>query len=191
LVQLEDLVERCRRGDALAWESLVRQAQGRVYGLAYHYLRSPEDARDVAQEVFVRFYRKLDRFDGSDVLGWLLHLTRNASIDLIRRRRARPPAEDLVVDERLSLQAPGGGAEAESIRKADRRTVRQAIDRLSELSREVVLLKEIEGMELSQISTLLGIPVGTVKSRSHRARLELAREMLKIDPSYAVEGGER
>ena len=189
-MKLEDLVERCRRGDALAWESLVRQTQARVYGLAYHYLRSPEDARDVAQDVLIRFYRKLDRFDGTNVLNWLLHLTRNASVDLIRRRRSRPPAEDVVVDESLPLRAPGESAEAEWARNTHRRMVRRAIDRLSKLSREVVLLKEIEGLNFSEISKLLGVPVGTVKSRSHRARLELARKVLEIDPSYAAEGAE-
>ena len=89
------LVERCRRGDALAWEQLVRHCQGRVYGLAWHYLRNAEDARDVAQEAFIRVYRQLDAFEEGRFLAWLLRITRNLSIDQLRRRKVRPPAEDV------------------------------------------------------------------------------------------------
>ena len=89
------LVERCRRGDDLAWEQLVRGCQGRVYGLAWHYLPAVEDARDVTQEAFVRVYRQLYAFEGGRFLAWLLRITRNLCIDQLRRRNARPPAEDL------------------------------------------------------------------------------------------------
>ena len=61
-IDLEGLIERCRGGDELAWESMVRRFQGRVYGLAYHYLGSSEDARDLAQEVFIRIYQNISRF---------------------------------------------------------------------------------------------------------------------------------
>jgi len=178
----EELVELCRSGDALAWESLIKQTQARVYGLACHYLRSPEEARDLAQDVFVRFYGKLERFDGANVIGYLQQMTRNACIDAIRRRRARPPTEDLVVDESLPLASSADSAETEWIRNSRHRLVHDAIGRLSKLSRQIVLLKEIEA--------LLGIPEGTVKTRSHRARRELARRVLEIDPAYATEGAE-
>jgi RNA polymerase sigma-70 factor (ECF subfamily) len=186
----EELVELCRSGDALAWESLIKQTQARVYGLACHYLRSPEEARDLAQDVFVRFHGKLDRFDGTNVLGYLQQMTRNACIDAIRRRKARPPTEDVVVDEALSLESPTDSAETEWIRNSRHRLVHDAIGRLSKLSREIVLLKEIEGLKISEIAALLGVPEGTVKTRSHRARRELVRRVLDIDPSYATEGAE-
>ena len=97
------IVERCRQGDDLAWEQPVRRCQGRVYALACHYLGRFEDARDVAQEVFVRVYRQLDSCQGDGFMAWLLRTTRNHCIDQIRRRKARPPAEDLLVDDQWTM----------------------------------------------------------------------------------------
>ncbi|MBQ90760.1 MAG: hypothetical protein CL441_04960 [Acidimicrobiaceae bacterium] len=96
---LATLVTRCRQGDSLAWEQLVRSCQGRVYGLAYHYMGGAEEAHDAAQEVFVRVYQQLGSYQGDGFMAWLLRITRNHCIDQIRRRKARPPAEDLLADE--------------------------------------------------------------------------------------------
>ena len=172
----------------MAWEALVRRTQGRVYGMAYHYLRSAEEARDLAQEVYVKVYGNLDRFDGSDFTPWLLRLTRNACIDQIRRRRARPDVKDSESLDSLELQDTGESAETASVRESERHLLRRAIDRLGELNREIVLLKEIEGLGFAEIAKMLGLPVGTVKSRSNRARLELARKVLELDPSYGRGG---
>ncbi len=181
------LVERCRRGDDLAWEQLVRDCQGRVYGLAWHYLRSVEDARDVTQEAFVRVYRQLDAFEGGRFLAWLLRITRNLCIDQFRRRKARPPAEDLQADEHESALPPDTAPNPEQAWLTDgrKRTVHTALARLSAASREMILLKEIQGLRLDEIARLLGLPLGTVKSRSTRARVELARQVVAVDPSYA------
>jgi RNA polymerase sigma-70 factor (ECF subfamily) len=180
-----DLIARCRRGDALAWEQLVRTYQGRVYGLALRYLNNPEEARDIAQEAFVRVYRRLDDFDGSrSFSGWLLLTTRNLCIDLVRRRSARPPAEDVPV-------GPGAEPVGEAPTALDaleagarRGLLFRALERLTPINREIVLLKEIHGLSLEEVARALDIPVGTAKSRSSRARLELAREVLALDPSY-------
>lgn len=182
------LVERCRRGDDLAWEQLVRRCQGRVYGLAWHYLGNVEDARDATQEAFVRVYRQLDAFEGGRFLAWLLRIARNLCIDQLRRRKARPPTEDLRADEG-DKTAPADSApnpEQAWLTDGRKRTVHAALSRLSDASREMILLKEIQGLRLDEISTLLGLPLGTVKSRSSRARAELARQVVAIDPSYGV-----
>ena len=181
------LVERCRRGDDLAWEQLVRCCQGRVYGLAWHYLNSVEDARDVTQEAFVRVYRQLDAFEGGRFLAWLLRITRNLCIDQLRRRKARPPAEDLRAGEDDAVTPADTAPNPEQAWLTDgrKRTVYAALARLSGTSREMILLKEIQGLRLEEIARLLGVPLGTVKSRSSRARVELARQVVAIDPSYA------
>ena len=190
------LVERCRGGDELAWEWLVRRCQGRVYGLAYHYLGSAEDARDVAQEAFVRVYRQLASFEGDRFMAWLLRITRNLCIDQLRRRKTRPPAEDVRADAGGDTAPRDAAPSPEQAWLADarRRLVHQALQRLDGANREVILLKDIQGLRLDEIADLLGLPIGTVKSRAHRARLELARQVVAIDPSYADAprtGGER
>jgi len=110
------LIERCRRGDELAWEALVRRYQSRVYSVTLHYLRNDEEARDTAQDVFVRVYRRLDSFHGGEgFLPWLLRLARNAAIDRLRRRAARPPVDDLVVGEAIELTLDFATSESQTV----------------------------------------------------------------------------
>src|SRR2546425_12949508 len=81
LLEVATLLERCRQGDDLAWEALVRHFQARVYAVACHYMRNAEDARDVAQEIFVRIYERLDSFHGGQAfLAWVLRLSANVGI---------------------------------------------------------------------------------------------------------------
>ena len=152
------LVERCRQGDDLAWEWLVRRCQGRVYGLAYHYLGSVEDARDVAQEAFVRVYRQLGSFDGDRFMAWLLRITRNLCIDQLRRRRTRPPAEDLRADadDDTAPRDSAPSPEQAWLTDARRRLVYQALQRLDGAYREVILLKDIQGLKLDEIAACWG-----------------------------------
>ena len=76
-MELETLLERCRSGDELAWEALVRRFQGRVFALAYHYLRDREEARDVAQETFIRIYKSLEGFQDTErFLPWMVRIAR-------------------------------------------------------------------------------------------------------------------
>ncbi len=190
---LDEILERCLLGDELAWEGLVRRTQPRIYAIALHYVRDPEEASDLAQEVFIKIYRNLDRVETGDrFLPWMIRIARNASIDRLRRIRTRPPARDRVVDQ--DVQLPVDRPSPEDSWNADRRKrlVYQAMGRLSEQNREILLLKEIQELKLTEIARILGLPVGTVKSRASRARLALARSVLSLEPSYgmtAVTGG--
>ena len=181
------LVERCRSGDGLAWEALVRRYQSRVYSVTLHYLRNDEEARDTAQDVFVRVYERLSTFRGGEgFLPWLLRLARNASIDRLRRRAARPPGDDLVVDQAIELEASGPSPEEEAGRRTRRRLLFRAVAGMTESHREMILLHEIQGLKLDEIADLLRLPLGTVKSRSNRARLELASRIRELDPAYGA-----
>lgn len=177
-MELATLLERCRAGNELAWEALVRRYQGRVYGLALHYLGDPEEARDVAQEIFVRIFRKLDDCtDEARFVPWMLRIARNACIDHIRRRKARPPARDVPAEDMHDLESSAPSPEDDFYDSARKQLVHRGIQSLGELNREMILLKDIQGLSVEEIATLLGIPLGTVKSRCNRARLELARKL--------------
>ena len=177
-MQMTELIERCRKGDELAWEMLVRRYQGRVYGLALFYLGNAEEARDLAQEVFLKIYRRLDRCtDDGTFVPWMIQITRNAAIDRLRRIKARPVAVSVPVEEMFDLASPDAGPEEDLQRSRKRDLVRRALEKLSRINREVVLLKEIHGQSLETIASYLNLPIGTVKSRSHRARIELAQEV--------------
>lgn len=184
-MDVDALLDRCRRGDPLAWEALVRAYQGRVFAAALHYLRDREEARDVAQDVFVQLYRQLGTLRGDQAfLPWLLRLVRSRAIDRLRRLRSRTPAVAVPVEETPELDGGGATPEESSLEAARRTLLYRALAGLSEVSREMILLKEIQELPLAEISTLLALPLGTVKSRSHRARLELAAALLELDPSY-------
>ncbi len=180
------IVERCRQGDALAWEALVRRYQGRVFAVAMNYLRDREEARDLAQDVFIKVYRSLDSFTGDGFLAWLLRLARNSSIDRLRRRKARPPASDVPADESISLPDSGLNPEESCWADSQKQLVHRAMNQMSEQNREIIQLKEIQGLKLDEIAAMLSLPLGTVKSRSSRARLELARKVVALDPSYGT-----
>jgi RNA polymerase sigma-70 factor (ECF subfamily) len=185
-LEFDVLLQRCRRGDALAWEALVRQFQGRIFGLARFYLRDREDARDVAQEAFIRIYRSLDSFEGgSNFTAWALRITRNCAIDRLRRIEARPPTTELP-DEDILAQAPGTASAFDDPVGENRQLLDRAMELLSAAHREMILLKDIQGLEQQEIADMLSLPLGTVKVRASRARVELARRILELDPSYGT-----
>ncbi len=174
-MELVRILESCRLGDELAWEMLVRQHQGRVYGIAMTYVADPDEARDLAQEIFVRVYRNIDGCRESDrFLPWLVRIARNACIDHLRRRKARPPARDIPADEAWGLASSDPSPEDVSEDSSRRRLVATALQRLSDINREIILLKDMQGLSLDEIAKMLELPLGTVKSRSSRARVELA-----------------
>lgn len=175
---LQDLL---RNGDPLAWEAFVRTYQGRVYGLAYHYTTQAEDARDLTQDVFVRIYQNLAMLPEEEgCLPWILRITRNACIDHLRRRKARPPLWDVPAEELFHLSSPELNPEEAHLEQVRATMVHQALQELTDLNREILLLKEIQGLKVEAIAEILEVPVGTVKSRSNRARLELAQKLTAL-----------
>ena len=173
-------------GDELAWEALVRRFQARVYGVAYHYTGRAEDAQDVAQEVFVHVYRSLNcGVDAEGFLSWLVRLSRNASIDYLRKKKVRPPASDIDAQEAHHLAASGPNPEEQWLANSRKRLFHRALQGLSQLSREIILLREIQGLPHADIASMLRAPLGTIKSRANRARLELAQKVLELSQREA------
>jgi RNA polymerase sigma-70 factor (ECF subfamily) len=187
VLDVTTLIARCRRGDALAWEALVRAYQGRIFGLARHYLRDPEEARDVAQEIFIRIYQRLDTFQGdAKFVPWMLSLARNCCIDRLRRNKVRTPEHSVPVEDEPHIAAEGPTVEDQVATGEKHTLLYAALENMSDTNREIILLKEIQGLKIEEIATMLAVPVGTVKSRSNRARSDLARRIRILDPSYGV-----
>ena len=179
------------KGTRWRGSNLCGAARAASTGLAYHYLGGVEEARDLTQDAFVRVYQQLEAYNGYGFMAWLLRLTRNLCIDELRRRRARPPSEDLVAEDHEEAMPDTAPDPEESwVTSTRKRLVYDALRRLTGPSREMILLKEIQGLQFKEIAQLLGVPIGTAKSRSNRARVELAREVLAIDPSYGVSARE-
>jgi RNA polymerase sigma-70 factor (ECF subfamily) len=180
-LDLDYLLKECRSGNQLAWESLVRGYQARVYSLAFHYLGNAEEAKDAAQEIFIRIYRNIDQCRKAQMfLPWLIKISQNLCIDLLRRRAARPQASSLPLDEMPEFPNSDLNPEESWMAKSRRKLIHRALQQLTALNREMVILKDIHGMALEQIASMLKIPLGTVKSRSNRARLELAQKVIAL-----------
>lgn len=177
-MELSTLLERCCSGDELAWEALVRRFQGRVYGIAYHYVWNPEDARDLSQEAFIRIYQNLALCtDETKFLPWIIRITRNVCIDHLRRKKARAPIHHLDPDELSTLRSSGDDPAQSYAADSRKRLIHTALQEMTDLNREIILLKDIQGLTLEEIAAMLNVPLGTVKSRSNRARIELAHKL--------------
>ena len=180
-MNLAAILTRCRAGDALAWEALVRQFQTRIYGVAYHYVGNAEDARDLAQEVFVRIFQNLAACTSAEMfLPWIIRIARNACVDHLRKRRARPQGKDVALDVIADLPDHGNTPEQQWEDNSRKRLIYRALKELTGLNREIILLKEIQGLQLDEIASILKVPLGTIKSRSNRARIELARKVMAL-----------
>ena len=178
-----DLVSRLRRGDEAAFERLVREHGGRLLAVARRFLGEEEEARDAVQETFLSAFRAMDRFDhGSRLSTWLHRILINACLMRLRTRRRKPeePIEDLLPQ----FQADGhqvrhptpeweGSAETLLARSETRSIVREAIDRLPDSYRAVLLLRDIEELSTEEAARSLGVTENAVKIRLHRARQAL------------------
>ena len=168
-----ELIELIRTGSNHYFTVLVERHQNRVFQFVLALLRNRQDAEDVAQETFVGAFRKLNSFEGrSSFFTWLRRLAYNASIDHLRKQKSRK--SDLSTPDVSSLAASQNENPVNQIEERETiDAVRSAIDQLSEDQRSIVCMRDIDGMDYSEIASVLDIPIGTVRSRLHRARLEL------------------
>lgn len=178
----EELVALCRQGDGRAWEALIRRHQDRILNLAYQFTGNREEARDLAQEIFVRLYRKLNQYQEDRTFRtWFNSLARNLCIDRYRRAKRDRVVVGTPVEEFPHLAARTEPVDRRVIRREHKEMIMQALDTLSDISREAIVLRDLQEQSLDEIATVLRLPIGTVKSRIHRARIELARELLKLE----------
>ena len=171
----EHLAARCLNGDDRAWTSLVRRFTPLLFSLALRSAGRRDEAEDLVQEVFVKVSRMLHRYDGTSAFKpWLLQVTRNFLIDHHRRHR-RERSSTIELD---AMPVEPGGLEPTQVDDLLRRERAQAVGRalqgLPPKLREAVLLRDVEGLEYDEIATATGLPLGTVKSRINRGRLQLA-----------------
>lgn len=179
------LVTRTQEGNREAFSTLVTRYQDRVVNLVYRRLDDREAALDVAQEVFIKAYRGLDRFQGnSQFYTWLFRITMNETISARRKtgRRQPPLSLDRETSEGTRHEPPDTTYEpsAEAERHDDQAMVQRAIYELDDDVGQVLVLRDIEGLSYQEIASILGIPVGSVKSRIHRARKTLRERLVKV-----------
>lgn len=186
----EQLVERAIAGDTDAFGEVVRRWERKIYALAYGFTGSVEDARDAAQETFVAAYRNLRNFRGeAKVSSWLHRIAVNQCITRQRRARVRAETgiEDAVESSGESFLATSEHASPARAAEVKERTeaVRRAVAALTPELREVVLLKEFEGLTFQEIAEALQVPLSTVKSRLYTALRQLRMRLEKFELEVA------
>jgi len=156
------------------FEQVVLPHLDAAYNLARWLTRSDVDAEDVVQEACVRALRFFRGFRGDDARGWLLAIVRNSCYDFLRRHRPQELTDAFDEEIHTAVEATQT-PEALLLRRADRAMVRQALEALPLAWREVIILRELEGLSYKQIADVAGIKIGTVMSRLARARAQLQR----------------
>ncbi len=165
----------------------MRLYQARVFGVAMQFMRDREEARDAAQEIFIRLYKGLDRLDeGQSFLPWMLRVARNSCIDRLRRSKVRSPEFAIPVEDAPEIPSTDPSPEQETMMDARQDLLYRALGQLNESDRELIMLKDIQEMKVDEISELLSIPTGTIKSRTFRIRIELAKVVRQLDPAYGA-----
>jgi RNA polymerase sigma-70 factor, ECF subfamily len=188
------LVSRLRRGDASAFEALVRQHDGRIYDFCVRMLGDPEEAFDLSQDIFLSVHQHLDRFRADAKLStWLLRIAKNHCLNRLKylKRRGRGRNEEYAEANELSITlAAGGPARPDEALSAerDRLLVRRAIAELDEDQRMLVVLRDVEGLSYEEIIEVTELAEGTVKSRLHRAREKLAGILIRLQDGEGARG---
>ena len=173
------LVRAAQKGDAAAFEEIVRRYQKAVYRVAYGVTRNAADADDLAQETFVRAWRALDRFRPDEPLyPWLSRIAINLSYSLFRRRRRRPETSIEPLVEAGQQWAGTEDPERDAAERERDDKIAESFAELKEDHRAVLVLRVVEGLSYDEIARTLGVPVGTVRSRLSRARSELRAGLL-------------
>ncbi len=180
------LVEACRAGRTEAYGELVARHQDRLYPMVLRLVGSREDALDVLQDAFTRGFEKLDQYrGGSSFYTWIYRIAVNQAVSRLRRGRLRRTLRLLDLRGGRPIHDPPdespSSVPSHAAERAEREAmVESALAALEPDHRAVVILKDFEGRRYEEIGELLGIPVGTVRSRLHRARQQLRRLLLPL-----------
>jgi len=182
-----EFIERLKRGDAAAFEELVAERSGEIYGLLCRLTENSEEARDLTQETFLRAFQSIGGFRGeADLRTWIYRIAINQARNRWRWWRRRSRDTTVSLDATLGWSGQTVGAVlAESSENPEQQTLaherevvlRAALQRVGRAYRETLILRDIEGFSYEEIATTLGINVGTVKSRLARGRMELRQKL--------------
>jgi RNA polymerase sigma-70 factor, ECF subfamily len=182
-----EFIERLKRGEAAAFEELVTERSGEIYGLLFRLTENSEEARDLTQETFLRAFQSIDRFRGdADLRTWIYRIAINQARNRWRwwRRRRRDATVSLDATQGQSNQTliatlaeSGQNPEQQTLAHEREVALRAALQKVGRAYRETLILRDIEGFTYEEIAMTLGINVGTVKSRLARGRQELKQKL--------------
>ena len=176
---MDEFVKKLIKGDERAFERLVRENQNKIYAVCMNMLKNPHDAQDAAQDTFLKAYRNIRSFKSeSKVETWLTRIAVNTCLDILRSRR-----ETVDIDEQYDL-AGEETPETELEKNNRKRAVRKALQAMEPDMRSIIILRDINGHSYEEISEMLNLNLGTVRSRLSRAREKLKKILLENRELY-------
>jgi RNA polymerase sigma factor (sigma-70 family) len=184
----DSLIEQCLTGDQAAWETVVRQNWRKVFNVAYKFVGKHDEAEDLTQDIFLKIFKALGTFDRrANFQTWIISISRNLCIDHYRsvRKERQTIAREIDAGDLQPVSAergPYASAEHEGLRVL----LRQALQMLPPTLRTAVILRDLQELSYQEIADRLGLPEGTVKSRINRGRLELARQLKRLQDKQPV-----
>ncbi|HET9368768.1 MAG TPA: RNA polymerase sigma factor [Vicinamibacterales bacterium] len=180
--EMDALIERCLRGDQAAWEQIVRQHWRKVFNLAYKFVGRHDEAEDLTQDIFLKIFKALHTFDRrANFQTWLISISRNLCIDHYRsvRKERETMAREVDAADLMPVskeRSPHGHVEQVDLR----RLIKEALAALPPALAEAVTMRDLQEYSYQEIADKLQLPEGTVKSRINRGRLELARQIRRL-----------
>jgi len=181
-VSIEATIQLAADGDQAAWDTIVKTYWRKVFNVAYRFVGTYEEAEDLTQEIFLKVFRSLGTFDRrANFQTWLISISRNLCIDHYRsvRKERETMARDVDASNLMPVsreRSPYGELEQIDLRKR----IREALAELPPTLREAVVLRDLQEFSYQEIADKLRLPEGTVKSRINRGRLELARQIRRL-----------
>jgi len=162
-----------------AFEQTVLPHLDAAFNLARWLVRNPQDAEDIVQEAYLRAFKFFGGYQGGDARTWVLKIVRNTCYSFFEKHRPAELAEEFDEKIHTANTTEELGAEAALLQSADSRMLREALDGLAGNFREVIVLRELEGMSYKEIAEVTGLPMGTVKSSLARGRAQLRERLLR------------
>ncbi|MBI2833377.1 MAG: RNA polymerase sigma factor [Acidobacteria bacterium] len=185
----DNLIERCLEGDEDAWAAIVQRHWRKVFNVAYKFVGKHDEAEDLTQDIFLKLFRSLNTFDRrANFQTWLISVARNLCIDHYRSVRKERETINRDVDPGQLMPVSRDVGPYVALERSDRRELlRRALDRLPPSLRTAVLMRDIQEHSYQEIADQLRLPEGTVKSRINRGRLELARQIRRLQDNHPAE----
>jgi RNA polymerase sigma-70 factor (ECF subfamily) len=179
---MDALIERCLSGDQVAWEQIVRQHWRKVFNLAYKFVGRHDEAEDLTQDIFLKIFKALHTFDRrANFQTWLISISRNLCIDHYRSvRKERETMAREVDAANLTPVSRERGPHGELEHIDLKQLIKQGLAELPAALKQAVELRDLQELSYQEIAQKLRLPEGTVKSRINRGRLELARQLRRL-----------
>jgi len=173
-------LEKARQNDINAWEKLVKEYESMVYHIAYRMMQNEQEAKDISQEIFIKVYRNLPKFDGKSAFStWLYRIAVNTCIDTLRKNKTKQTVSwEQYTEQNKNETATYQTPENIYLQREKQNDIMETLQNLSPEHKAIILMRDMQDMTYGEIAECLSVSLGTVKSRIARAREQFKKEFL-------------